>query len=202
MNWVGLNLPQHAFMTTPTTTKIFFVLALAGLLWGCAGKIQPYVNPDGVPTVTITFQNLAHLSDSARNRHLDVAVFKDDFQCRGRSEVVTRNFEVTIQAELRSYYTIFYKAVTFVENDPATYTDRCSGMYTFPLTPDHEYRVQFDEKERRCYFRVMKRPVVAGSEWKGVDELFPRRIAFPSRSLDGSWVDGPWCEEDGRWQGL
>ncbi len=187
-------------MTMPSAMKTLFVLALAGALWGCAGKILPYVNPEGVPTVTLTFQNLAHLNDSARKRHLDVAVFKDDFQCRGRSEVVTGNPEVAIQAELRSYYTIFYKAITFVENDPATYTDRCSGMYTFPLTPEHEYRVQFDEKERHCYFRVLSRSVVAGSEWKRVDELFPRRMTFPSRSLDASWVDGPWCEEEARFK--
>jgi hypothetical protein len=77
-------------MTLPSAMKMFFVFALAGVLWGCAGKILPYVNPEGVPTVTMTFQNLAHLNDSARKRHLDVAVFKDDFQCRGRSEVVTR----------------------------------------------------------------------------------------------------------------
>jgi hypothetical protein len=187
-------------MTMPAAMKIFFVFALAGALWGCAGKILPYVNPEGVPTVTITFQNLAHLNDSARQRHLDVAVFKDDFQCRGRSEVVARNPEVTIQAELRSYYTILYRVGTFVENAPATYTDRCSGMYTFPLRPDNEYRVQFDEKAGRCYFRVLSRSDFAGSEWKGVDEVSPRRMTFPSRSLDGSWVDGPWCEEDERFK--
>jgi hypothetical protein len=187
-------------MTIPSAMKILFVLALASFLWGCAGKILPYANPEGVPTVTITFQNLAHLNDSARKRHLDVAVFKDDFQCRGRSEVTGTTPEVTIQAELRSYYTIFYKAITFVENDPATYTDRCSGMYTFALQPENEYRVQFDEKTKLCYFRVMRRSVIAGSEWKGVDELFPRRMAFPSRSLDSSWVDGPWCEGDERFK--
>jgi hypothetical protein len=142
-------------MMLPSATKIYAVFALACFLWGCAGEILPYVNPEGVPTVTVTFQNLAHLNDSARKRHLDVAVFKDDFQCRGRSEVVTRTPEVTIQAELRSYYTILYRVGTFVENDPATFTDRCSGMYTFSLTPYNEYRVQFDEKEGRCYFRVL-----------------------------------------------
>ncbi len=184
-----------------STTKIFAVFALAGFLWGCAGKIQPYVNPaEGVPTVTVTFQNLAHLNDSVRKRHLDVAVFKDDFQCRGRSEVVTRTPEVTIQAELRSYYTILYRVGTFEEKNPVTYTDRCSGMYTFPLMPYNEYRVQFDEKAGHCYFRVLRRSVVAGSEWQGVDELFPRRITFPSRSLDDSWVDGPWCEEEARFK--
>jgi hypothetical protein len=156
-------------MIMPAAMKIFFVIALACILWGGGGKVLPYLNPEGVPTVTITFQNLAHLNDSARKRHLDVAVFKDDFQCRGRSEVVTRNPEVAIQAELRSYYTILYKAITFVENDPATYTDRCSGIYTFPLTPEHEYRVQFDEKAQLCYFRVLSRSVVTGSEWKRVD---------------------------------
>jgi hypothetical protein len=187
-------------MTTLSAMKIFFVLTLACFPWGCAGKILPYVNPEGVPTVTITFQNLAHLDDSARKRHLDVAVFKDDLQCRGRSEVVTRNPEVAIQAELRSYYTVLYRAGTFVENDPATYTDRCSGIYTFPLTPHSEYRVQFDEKARLCNFRVLSRSDAAGSEWKGVDEMFPRKMMFPSRTLDGSWVDGPWCEEDKRFK--
>jgi hypothetical protein len=187
-------------MAMPSAIKMFFVFALAGALWGCAGKILPYVNPEGVPTVTITFQNLAHLNDSERKRHLDVAVFKDDYQCRGRSEVVTRDPEVTSQAELRSYYTILYRVGTFVENDPATYTDRCSGIYTFPLTPHNEYRVQFDEKARICYFRVLSRSDAAGSEWKGVEELYPRRMTMPSRSLDGSWVDGPWCEGDERFK--
>jgi hypothetical protein len=182
-------------MAMPSAMKMFFVFALAGSLWGCAGRILPYVNPEGVPTVTITFQNLAHLNDSARKRHLDVAVFRDDFQCRGRSEVVTRDSDVTIQAALRSYYTILYRAGTFVENDPATYTDRCSGIYTFPLTPQNEYRVQFDEKARICYFRVLSRSGAAGSGWKGVDELYPRRMAMPPRSLDG-----PWCEEEIRFK--
>jgi hypothetical protein len=187
-------------MILPSTMKIFFVFALSGFLCGCAGKVLPYVNPEGVPTVTITFQNLAHLNDGARKRFLDVAVFKDDFQCRGRSEVVAATPEVTIQAEFRSYYTILFKAITYVEDDPATYTDRCSGMYTFPLIPDNEYRVQFDEKERVCYFRVLTRSVFAGSEWKRVNELFPRRMKVPSMSLNGSWVDGPWCEEDGQFK--
>jgi hypothetical protein len=180
-------------MTPHLLIKIFLVFALAGCLWGC-GKVLPYVNPDGMPTVTVTFQNLAHFTDNARKRFLTVYMFKDDFRCRGISEIDTRTPEVTIQAELKNHCTLFYRASTYVENDPATYTDRCSGMYTFPLAPDNEYRVQFDEKAGRCYLRVLRRSVTAGSEWKGVDELFPRRMTVPPS------VNGSWCEEDERFK--
>ncbi len=98
--------------------------------------------------------------------------------------------------ELRSFCTILYRAGTYVENNPATFTDRCSGMYTFPLMPDNEYRVQFDEKEKRCYIRVLRRSVAAGADWKGVGELFPRKKTVPSS------IYGSWCEEEERFKAL
>ncbi len=178
-------------MSIRYSVKVLSVVALVGFLCGC-GRVLPYENPEGMTTITMTFQNLAHLNDSERRRHLDVAVFRDDFQCRGRREVVDTTPEVTIQAELRTYYTILYRVGTFVQTDPTTYTDRCSGMYTFPLMPYNEYRVQFDEKEGLCYFRVLRSSIGAGPEWKNVDELFSRKKTVPFWSMDG-----PWCDENG-----
>ncbi len=179
----------------PSAVKIIFLSVLACFLWGC-GKVLPFVKPDGVPTVTITFENLAHLADNTRKRILTVYMFKDDFKCQGISEIDAETPEITVEAELRSFCAILYRAGTYVENNPATFTDRCSGMYTFPLMPSNEYRVQFDEKAKRCYIRVLRRSVAVGADWKGVEELFPRKKTVPSS------IYGSWCEEEERFKAL
>jgi hypothetical protein len=175
--------------------KIFIVLiVIISSLYGCCGKILPYQTPQGVPTVKVTFENQAHL-DSNRTTHINVIVFKDDFACRRINEVSGFNREISILAESRSHFTFNYKVGSYLPNNPNTYNNRCSGMYTFPIKPDCEYRVQFDEKDGYCYLRVLSRSVDAGLEWKAIEELFPRKMNVPFCIDDGSW-----CKEDERFR--